>query len=168
ITVGEPKRARTVASYLDKQPVPFELLSERGFLTITGRYHGVPVSVIAIGMGGPNMDFFVREARECLLGEMVIIRYGSCGGLTDVPVGSLVIPDSCVAITRNWDFDFCAPGSDPKKDKDAYIISKPVSGDHVLYAKLVEAMGAAAKTAEAAGAAKTQVYSNVVNAAADR
>ncbi|KAG8727777.1 hypothetical protein FRC12_022228 [Ceratobasidium sp. 428] len=36
ITVGEPKRARTVASYLDKQPVPFELLSERGFLTITG------------------------------------------------------------------------------------------------------------------------------------
>jgi uridine phosphorylase len=41
---------------------------------IVGRYHGVPVSVIAIGMGGPNMDFFVREARECLTGDMIIVR----------------------------------------------------------------------------------------------
>lgn len=91
VTVGDPKRARTIAAHFDKSPKPFELLSERGFLTITGtllsrciqpcrlilvvgRYNGVPISVIAIGMGGPNMDFFVREARECLVGEMVIVR----------------------------------------------------------------------------------------------
>jgi hypothetical protein len=93
-------------------------------------------------------------------------------------VGSLVIPESCVAITRNWDFDFDA--ADNKNDKDAYIISKPVrlcaflrfnlnssqvSGDHVLHAKLVEVIG---KAAAVAGGARTKVFSNVVNAAADR
>jgi uridine phosphorylase len=52
--------------------------------------------------------------------------YGSCGALTDVPVGSLVIPDACIAITRNWDFEFGEDG-DPEKDKAAYIVSKPVS-----------------------------------------
>lgn len=50
-------------------------MSERGFLTLTGRFRGVPVSVVSIGMGYPNMDFFVREVRECLEGDMVVVRY---------------------------------------------------------------------------------------------
>lgn len=100
ITVGDPSRAKTIAQYLDRRPqtapmdlldstsdsssgdkvVPgplFTLLSERGFLTITGTYNGVPISVVAIGMGAPNMDFFIRECREILEGEMIIIRYNS-------------------------------------------------------------------------------------------
>ncbi|CEL52734.1 uridine phosphorylase [Rhizoctonia solani AG-1 IB] len=162
VTVGDSKRARTIAASFDTSPKPFELLSERGFLTITGRYHGVPVSVIAIGMGGPNMDFFVREARECLTGDMIIVRYGSCGALTDVPVGSLVIPDACIAITRNWDFEFGEDG-DPEKDKAAYIVSKPVSGDPELHAKLVEVVNQAA----ALRSDKTLVLGDIVNAAAD-
>ncbi|KAJ1310663.1 hypothetical protein OPQ81_009192 [Rhizoctonia solani] len=162
VTVGDPKRARTIAASLDVSPKPFELLSERGFLTITGRYHGVPVSVVAIGMGGPNMDFFVREARECLTGDMIIVRYGSCGALTDIPVGSLVIPDACVAITRNWDFDFDGD-EDPEKDKYAYIISKPVSGDRELHAKLIEVVN----QAPAVEGDQTLVLGDVVNAAAD-
>jgi uridine phosphorylase len=56
----------------------FELYSERGFLTLSGTYKSVPVSIVSIGMGAPNMDFFVREAREVLdeSGEknMVVIR----------------------------------------------------------------------------------------------
>jgi hypothetical protein len=36
VTVGDPKRARTIAASFDTSPKPFELLSERGFLTITG------------------------------------------------------------------------------------------------------------------------------------
>lgn len=162
VTVGDPKRARTIAASFDVSPKPFELLSERGFLTITGRYHGVPVTVIAIGMGGPNMDFFVREARECLTGDMVIVRYGSCGALTDIPVGSLVIPDACVAITRNWDFDF-GGDNDPEKDKAAYIISKPVSGDRELHAKLIEVVNQAV----ASEGNQTLVLGDIVNAAAD-
>jgi len=102
IVVGDPARARTVAKYLDKHEAPdsnrsvygnmrtvvdpltgeantadrglFALHSERGFLTMTGTYKGVPVSIVSIGMGFPNMDFFVRECRELLEGEMVVIR----------------------------------------------------------------------------------------------
>jgi uridine phosphorylase len=102
ITVGDPARARTIAKYLDKHealklsgtvrgneqttvnpttgeakaadPGLFALHSERGFLTMTGKYKGVPVSIISIGMGFPNMDFFVRECRELLEGEMVVVR----------------------------------------------------------------------------------------------
>ena len=59
-------------------PSVFELYSERGFLTITGTYKGTPVSIVSIGMGSANMDFFVREAREVLdeagVGDMVVIR----------------------------------------------------------------------------------------------
>ncbi|KAF8603207.1 purine and uridine phosphorylase [Ceratobasidium sp. AG-I] len=157
VTVGDPKRARTIASHFDRSPAPFELLSERGFLTITGRYNGVPVSAVAIGMGGPNMDFFVREARE----------YGSCGALTDVPVGSLVVPDACVAVTRNWDFDFSAPQGDASNDEDAYVISKPVDGDRELHDKLVQVIGRAAETARTSGALQTAVLGDIVNAAAD-
>lgn len=78
ITVGTPSRARIIAQYLDKNPQSFEISSERGFLTITGRYLGVPLSIISIGMGSPNMDFFVREVRECLRGDMIIVRYAIC------------------------------------------------------------------------------------------
>lgn len=102
ITVGDPARARTIAKYLDKDgamglnrslrgnvermanPMTreaktadsglFALHSERGFLTITGTYKGIPVSIVSIGMGFPNMDFLVRECRELIEGEMIVIR----------------------------------------------------------------------------------------------
>lgn len=74
ITVGSPSRASGIATHLDAVPKPFVLTSERGFTTITGRFRGVPVSIVSIGMGYPNMDFFVREVRECISGDMYIVR----------------------------------------------------------------------------------------------
>lgn len=32
-------------------PIPFELPSARGYVTVTGRYKGVPITLLAIGMG---------------------------------------------------------------------------------------------------------------------
>jgi hypothetical protein len=49
-------------------------------------------------------------------------RLGSCGCLTDLPVGSLVLPASSVACTRNVDFDFTS--FDPWEVP--YRLSKPV------------------------------------------
>jgi uridine phosphorylase len=74
ITVGTPSRAEAIAAHFDAAPSTFRLMSERGFLTLTGRYHGVPVSVVAIGMGYPNVDFFIREVRESVSGDMIVIR----------------------------------------------------------------------------------------------
>lgn len=52
LTVGDHVRARKIAKLLDSEeetghPV-FERTSQRGFLTITGRYKGVPVSIMAM------------------------------------------------------------------------------------------------------------------------
>ena len=102
-------------------------------------------------MGYPNADFFVREVRECLSGDMVVVRsggvpalsseraikrvsvfctetklcvrLGSCGALIDVPVGSVVVPKGSIAVRRNYDFDFVSG----KSDEEPYHLSKPVS-----------------------------------------
>ncbi|KXN85898.1 hypothetical protein AN958_10740 [Leucoagaricus sp. SymC.cos] len=169
ITVGSPSRARSIAELLDNNPPPFELFSERGFLTITGRYLGTPISIVSIGMGGPNMDFFVRETRECLEGDMVIIRLGSCGALINVPVGSVVVPKACVAVNRNVDYDFARPENNCS-GKPAYRISKPsinlifqVLADRVLHQELVGFLQNARPTGWVG-----PVIAGVVNASADR
>ncbi|KAF8187871.1 hypothetical protein K438DRAFT_1594751, partial [Mycena galopus ATCC 62051] len=55
-------------------------------------------------------------------------RLGSCGSLIDVPVGSVVVPKSSVAVERNLDFPFLSPG---ECTEQPYRISKPAS--HFLY-----------------------------------
>ncbi|KAG2343404.1 purine and uridine phosphorylase [Suillus weaverae] len=158
ITVGSISRAESIAKMLDASPKLFSLYSERGFLTITGCYKSVPVSIVCIGMGAPNADFFIREVRECLFGDMLVIRLGSCGCLTDLPVGSLVLPASSVACTRNVDFDFasCDPWEVP------YRLSKPVSADPDLHRALLDALEATRPPL-----LKNLVVSNAVNASTD-
>ncbi|KAG8906221.1 hypothetical protein FRB99_007367 [Tulasnella sp. 403] len=167
LTVGDPARARRVAELLDTTPTPFVLQSERGFLTITGTYNGTPVTIIAIGMGIANMDFFVRECRECVLGDMAIIRLGSCGGLAhDLPVGSFALPRSCVSVTRNYDYDFTASYPGPEvlgSANSPYRISKPVDGDSTLHQVLEKAV----EDTRPESLKNVVVRGDVVNAAAD-
>ncbi|KIJ33033.1 hypothetical protein M422DRAFT_52594 [Sphaerobolus stellatus SS14] len=138
ITVGPPARARSIASLLSPEPAPFVLESDRGFLTITGLFNGVPVSICAIGMGASNADFFVREVRECITRDMVVVRLGSCGGLlSTLPVGSIVVPKASVAVSRNYDFDFT--NSDTQSE-EPYHISKPVSADLELHDSIVRSL----------------------------
>ncbi|PIL30009.1 hypothetical protein GSI_07920 [Ganoderma sinense ZZ0214-1] len=158
ITLGAPSRAHGVASYLDATPTPFEITSERGFTTITGRYKGVPVSVIAIGMGYPNADFFVREVRECLTGDMLVVRLGSCGSLIDVPVGSVVAPKGSICVTRNYDYDFVTGSS----QEEPYRLSKPVMADPVLHDAVVKSLRATQPPE-----IKTSIVDHTLNASAD-
>ncbi|KAG6369257.1 purine and uridine phosphorylase, partial [Boletus reticuloceps] len=158
VTVGSISRAKLIATYLDASPKPFSLYSERGFLTITGRYRGTPVSVVCIGMGGPSVDFFIREVRECLQGDMLVIRFGSCGCLTDLPVGSLVLPKASLAVTRNLDFDFA--NGDPWRVP--YRLSKPIPADSDLILTLQRAL----ESTRPVGASGLVVL-NTVNASTD-
>ncbi|CAG8649945.1 1284_t:CDS:2, partial [Paraglomus occultum] len=102
ITVGDHSRARALAKFLDQTPNPHIVRSERKFLTITGRYKGVPVSIIAIGMGFAMVDFFVREVRAVVDGELAIIRMGSCGTIGSPETGSMVVPDGAFVVTKNY------------------------------------------------------------------
>ncbi|KAJ3076418.1 hypothetical protein HDU98_003281 [Podochytrium sp. JEL0797] len=141
ITVGDPARARLIAKkHFDSQTV--EVASKRGFVTITGTYKGVPVSIVAIGMGISMMDFFVREVRAVVEGPMDIIRFGSCGSIsTAAKVGTLAVAtEGSIAATRNFDhFTGSVPGSQP------YILSQPVRPDaglsNALLARITESAG---------------------------
>ncbi|KAK3820471.1 MAG: nucleoside phosphorylase domain-containing protein [Benniella sp.] len=115
LTVGDPARAIVLSRSLDgvdrentpPKTIPanlFSFASHRGFLTITGRYKGVPVSIVAIGMGVSMMDFFVREARAVVDGPMVIIRLGSCGSLSEARVGDICVPSGAYVVQRNYNY----------------------------------------------------------------
>lgn len=155
ITVGEPTRALQIASNLDEAPKPFAFTSKRGFTTITGRYKGVPVSIISIGMGGPNMDFFVREVREIVDGPLAIIRLGTCGCIgslektgtsgdasattsstADHRCGMVAVADNCIRVARNYDYFLDAEG-------EPYLISKPIQADPQLLQKLESSLESA-------------------------
>ncbi|KAJ3410875.1 hypothetical protein HDV05_003130 [Chytridiales sp. JEL 0842] len=106
ITVGEHGRAELIARWLDPSPALIRVHSKRGYLTITGAYKGVPVSIIAIGMGTPMMDFFVREVRAVVDGPIKIIRFGSCGSITSrAAVGQIAVAaEGSIMVSRNYDY----------------------------------------------------------------
>ncbi|KAI8344573.1 nucleoside phosphorylase domain-containing protein [Chlamydoabsidia padenii] len=127
LTVGDHHRAHAIAKHLDH--IDFERSSQRGFLTITGRYKGVPVSIMAIGMGNCMMDFFVRESRAVVEGDMAIIRFGSCGSLTArAPPGAVIIPKAGYCIRRNLDY-FCDTPLNPTLADTPYFISGTFPAD---------------------------------------
>lgn len=53
-------------------------------------------------------------------------RIGSCGALADVPVGSVAIPRACVAVMRDFNFEF----EEGKEGDSPYLISREVCRPH--------------------------------------
>ncbi|KAF9986347.1 hypothetical protein BGZ75_001932 [Mortierella antarctica] len=150
LTVGDPARAITLARSLDgvdlentpAKTIPanlFSYASHRGFLTITGTYKGVPVSIVAIGMGISMMDFFVRECRAVVDGPMLMIRLGSCGSLSDATVGDICVPSGSYLVQRNY--DFFAGDSDNASAKP-YHLSKVFQADPEITKTLIKNMSA--------------------------
>lgn len=86
---GDPQRSEFIAkSFLDGA----ELVNNvRGIQGYTGRYKGVPVSVMASGMGMPSIGIYSYELYNTF-GVESIIRVGSVGGISDgVGVRDLII-----------------------------------------------------------------------------
>ncbi|KNE92305.1 hypothetical protein PSTG_14265 [Puccinia striiformis f. sp. tritici PST-78] len=143
LTVGDHVRARRIAKFLDSTPKVFELTSQRGFTTFTGCYLGVPVSIVAIGMGYPMMDFFVREVRAVVTGDLIIVRLGSCGTLVpEIPVGRVVVCSRSLAIWTNYDYFQL---SDQERDEfrgtpagSPYLMSRPIGCDQILHDALTD------------------------------
>ena len=77
---GDPLRARFVAeSFLTDARL---VNNVRGIQGYTGTYRGVPVSVMASGMGMPSIGIYSYELYN-FFGVENIIRIGSAGGLAD-------------------------------------------------------------------------------------
>ncbi|MGM9637458.1 MAG: purine-nucleoside phosphorylase [Eubacteriales bacterium] len=86
---GDPLRAKWIAENFldDARQVNFR----RCAYAYTGTYHGVPVTVMASGMGMPSMGIYSYELFH-IFGVEAIIRIGTAGGISDsVAVRDLVI-----------------------------------------------------------------------------
>ena len=75
---GDPLRAKFIAESFLENPVLIN--NVRGIQGYTGTYHGVPVSVMASGMGAPSMGIYSYELYNMYDVEN-IIRIGSGGAI---------------------------------------------------------------------------------------
>lgn len=94
---GDPKRATYIAEKLF-DPGARLVNDERGELGFTGTYHGTPISVQSVGMGGPSAAIYYTELTQ-MLGATRLIRVGTAGGLAD----GLKMGDTVVAVSATSD-----------------------------------------------------------------
>ena len=100
---GDPRRAQRMAEELfDDARLVTEVRGNRGY---TGTVDGVPISVLASGMGSPSIAIYATElARE--FGVERIIRVGTAGCLIrDLELGSVVAASAAhtdSAMTTRW------------------------------------------------------------------
>ncbi|CAD7922864.1 unnamed protein product [Amoebophrya sp. A25] len=111
---GDPLRAKYVAdNFLENAK---QVTSVRNMLGFTGTYNGVPVSVIASGMGAAGASIYFSELIDYYKVKK-LIRIGSCGtmNIPKVKMGDLIIAmtagtDSNMQRSRllNYDHAVCA------------------------------------------------------------
>lgn len=88
IVSGDPARVEQLATYLDDARL---VNKNRGYLTFTGTYKGVPVTVATHGIGGPSAAIVFDELK--MLGAKLMVRMGTCGAMVpELNVGDVVIP----------------------------------------------------------------------------
>jgi len=91
LTCGDPFRAQRIARLLTRVEMRRK---NREFLTYTGSYKNIPVSVMATGIGAAASAIAVVEAANCVA-PVTFIRLGTCGALQgDIEAGDLVITES--------------------------------------------------------------------------
>ncbi len=111
---GDPLRAKFIAeTFLDQ---PRQVCDVRNVLGFTGSYRGLPISVMAHGMGIPSASIYFTELMEHFDVKR-IIRAGSCGTshpdvkLRDVVIAMGASTDSGVNRVRFMGHDLAALAS---------------------------------------------------------
>ena len=100
LLVGDPGRVAMVSGFFDDGTVEFEH-SSREFVSVTGRYKGVRLTVLSTGIGCDNIDIVMNEldalanidfsTREIKKEKrsLEILRLGTSGAIQpDIPIGS--------------------------------------------------------------------------------
>jgi uridine phosphorylase len=89
---GSPERARLTASMFDEGE---ERTFHREYLSFTGKYQGVDVTVMSTGMGVFSAVTAVEELAD--IGADTFIRIGSCATYQkDIALGDNIIPTGCI------------------------------------------------------------------------
>lgn len=92
---GDQHRARRVASYFDKAAPE---RTSREYVTITGKYRGLPMTVMATGMGPDNTEIAIVELSQ-IVKNPTFIRIGSSGALKKgIELADLVVTTGAVRL----------------------------------------------------------------------
>lgn len=90
---GDPARAYRVAGYFKEAGEP---IKSREYVTITGEYKGIPITVMATGMGPGSTEIAVIEIAQ-IVKDPTLIRIGSSGALKEgIELADLVISTAAV------------------------------------------------------------------------
>ncbi|MCI0581585.1 MAG: nucleoside phosphorylase [Chloroflexi bacterium] len=98
---GDPDRTALVATRFDSIELERR---HREFVSLTGTYRGLRVSVVSTGIGTDNVEIVVAEALA-ITQRPTFIRVGSSGGLqSEMALGDLVITTGAVRLetTTSW------------------------------------------------------------------
>lgn len=105
---GDPLRAKYVAeTYLEN---PRLVNNVRGVNGYTGTYKGVPVSVMASGMGMPSIGIYSYELFN-FFGVENIIRIGSAGGMSPTLKIKSIVAAQGACCDSNYAHTFNLPGT---------------------------------------------------------
>lgn len=92
---GDPSRAHRVAGYFEERSEP---ICSREYVTITGTYKGLPMTVMATGMGPDNTEIAFVELSQ-IVERPTMIRIGSSGALRKgIELADLVISTGAVRL----------------------------------------------------------------------
>jgi len=166
--VGDPARATRVSKEFDR--IDSEI-SNREYLTYTGTYQGIPVSVIGTGIGTDNVEIALVESyiahefdlksgkknQNC--NPLTIIRLGTSGGIQpDVTPGSLAISSHALGLdTTGIYYD------QPLEDKELQRIE--LESSKILNSVISENSRFKGKISPYASKASTEVTQALVNQA---
>ncbi|MEE9391225.1 MAG: nucleoside phosphorylase [Planctomycetota bacterium] len=97
LTVGDAARAERLAKRFDEGSIRTEKRN-REYVTFTGTYQGMEISVMATGMGADNTEIAMVELSQ-IVENPILIRVGTCGGLQDyMRLEDLVISTGAVRL----------------------------------------------------------------------
>ena len=108
LLVGDPGRVDTISSRLTDIEC---LVSNREFVTVTGRYKGKRLSVVSTGIGADNIDIVINEldalanidlttrTEKPVKKSLQLIRIGTCGGLQpELTPGSFLVSEKSIGL----------------------------------------------------------------------
>lgn len=88
IIAGDPERVEQLSKLIES---PVLINTNRGFITYTGTYNGVRVSISCHGIGAPSAAIVFEELVS--LGARIIVRFGTAGGLRrEIRRGDIILP----------------------------------------------------------------------------
>jgi len=89
---GDPKRAEKIAKFFED----YKLVAEyRQYVTFSGSYKGIPVSVTSTGIGCPAAAIAVEELAK--IGAECFIRVGTTGAIQpEIEIGDIIVATAAV------------------------------------------------------------------------